>query len=259
MIGQPGQPTPLRRRAATAILPFAKPPPPPRRRRLTDKPASQPVDCSRGVRPTRAAERRQPTPPCRAEEAAANLDRLHWFALRVAPGREFAAVDALAMRGVFAFAPTATVYRRANRTTRNGRLRVYPSAPGYVIVGLDPGDERRPFLRWAAVFATREVLGVVSNDDTPTRLRRRHACAAHPVAVVLDRLVTVSPEAQRFMRAGEEFAVGDVARVCEGAFSGFEGEVTALDLDAEAARVVMLILGAAREVSVPIAALAKAG
>ena len=194
----------------------------------------------------------EPVDPCRSREAFDRLDDLQWYVLQVTPTQEFAVVNDLDRRRVFAFTPTRTIYRRANRATKEGRLKVYPSAPGYVIIGLKPEQ-----LRWAAVFTCPGVQGVIMNEDKPVQLRRRRHGLGHPVTAILKHLVEVHPEAAKFMKAGLEYAPGQRVKFDGGPLEGIEGIVQALRAEDATACVLLEMFGSAREVQAAMGNLVK--
>lgn len=203
-----------------------------------------PVDVSRGLRLTRLAVSRAGPPLCDEARVRGALDRLMWVVCLVTPGAEAQVIARLARRGLLAWCPTATVYRRANRAARGKRLRTYPAAPGYVAVGL-----MRAFPQYASVMMCEGVKGFLGPEGRPVVLS---------VAAVEALLAVswVAPEAARHMGSGWEFSVGDRVRVVSGPFDGAETDV--LGISGEEARVVLQVLGAAREVRVFLGALAKA-
>lgn len=194
----------------------------------------------------------EPVSPCRAAEAFERLDDLQWYVLQVTPTQEAQVVIDLDRRCVFAFTPTRTVYRRANRATKEGRLKVYPSAPGYVIVGLRPEQ-----LRWAAVFDCPGVRGVLMDGDRPIQLRRRRHGLGHPVTAILKHLVEVAPEAAKHMKAGLEYAPGQKVKFDGGPLEGIEGIVQELRAEDATARVLLDMFGCAREVQANLGSLVR--
>ena len=205
---------------------------------------SEPVDVSRGCRPTRLAQVKAGAALCDAARVRGEIERLLWVVCLVTPGAEAAVINRLALRGVLAWCPTATVYRRANRAARGKRLRVFPAAPGYVAVGLDPR-----FPRWVSVLACDGVRGFLGPDGRPVVL------SVAAVEALLG-VSWVAPDAAKHMGSGWEFDVGDRVRVVDGPFEGAETAV--LGIHGAEARVVLTVLGAAREVRVQLGVLAKA-
>lgn len=207
------------------------------------------VDVSKGIRKTKAAEKREPVAPCRAEEAGALRDSVGWHIARVRPGEEFRVVDRLDIRGVFAFTPTNEVFRRWTRFDEEKSWRVFAQAPGYVVVAMP-----RINPRWSHVFECDGVNSVFSLDLRPGVVIPIDIGHANVLAIM--RMCRGAKQAERFMASGQEFDAGDQARMVAGPYEGQVFEVLRFEDDmrlAEARAIIVAeILGAMREVSVPV-------
>ena len=167
---------------------------------------------------------------------------LPWFALRVQPGSEVLVKDRLGSLGVPAAVPLKIVYRRRSRVAKVKTAMTFPVLAGYAFAAVDVGA-------WGRVLGLRHVSGVLGVDGVPTRMQagqlaafcRRAAAGAFS-----------APEHQRHMRTGHEFAVGQRVEVC-GTRTPLDGRVVEVSaLRGDVARVVMEMLGCAREVDVRI-------
>lgn len=198
------------------------------------------VNVSNGVRPSAKAERRERACPCDLHRVGELLDQRSWFIIRVRPGEEFAVVDRLADRRLFAFSPTRSEWRFKNRMSRRKVECVYAAAPGYVVVAQDRQHRMR---RWAAVMACPGVLDVLGMGMVGV-----------PVEVSTDdvrAVAALSSEAddiERFMPTGDEFREGYEVMISRGPLRGFTGE--AVEIMEARTRIILEMLGAARSVIV---------
>lgn len=168
---------------------------------------------------------------------------LDWHVARVAPTREARAVAELGARGVRAFAPMRTHWRRPGNGARRRVSFLAPAAPGYVFVGLDPR-----FKRWVSVLGQRDVVRMLGGDK-PLRL------SAAAVAAARAMQEDVVCELRRAMPTGREYGVGDRVEMLEGRFEGLTARVTGLARDE--ARLLLRMFGAEVRASAPIWALAR--
>jgi len=207
------------------------------------------IDATKGIRSSKDAKKRDPAEPCRSEEAGALRDTVGWHIARVRPGEEFRVVDRLDIRGVFAFTPTNEVFRRWTRFDAEKSWRIFAQAPGYVVVGMP-----RVNPRWSDVFECEGVNSVFSLDLRPGVVIPIDIGHAN-VRRIMD-MCRGARQAERFMKARQEFDAGDQARMVAGPYEGAVFEVVRFEDDmriAEARAIIVTeILGAMREVSVPV-------
>lgn len=85
-----------------------------------------------------------------------------WFALKVAPGKEFAAERVLRDDGFDVFVPLKHVPGRGNRRLRLKTVNARPRYPGYVFIGFC-----RPDIPWFTVMRFRMIHGVISDNGKP--------------------------------------------------------------------------------------------
>lgn len=170
--------------------------------------------------------------------------RLDWHVARVRPTREARAVEALAARGVEAFAPTERRWRRLGNGSRRRTPFRATIAPGYVFVGLDPA-----FKRWASVLGCAEVLRMLGGDR-PVLLPQE--CVARARGWQRD---DDPPEVQREMPRGREYGVGDLVEMLDARFEGLRATVKGLD--AGEARLLARLFGGEVEMRAPIWTLAR--
>lgn len=179
----------------------------------------------------------------RRAQAPGEIAGRAWYALAVAAQAEFLTVRLLAERGVWGFAPTRTVWRRANAMAKRKSARTFADLPGYVLVGFEGAA------RWDVVLGLACVRGVMGWGERPARLDVEAVDWAA-------RRSSEAPDAWRHMRSGREFAVGDAVTVIDGAGAGLRGRVVALD--GAHARVLAPFLGAERELRAALSDLALA-
>jgi transcription antitermination factor NusG len=159
---------------------------------------------------------------------------LHWYALLVAPQKEFVAQKILRRYGLRTFVPVRREWRRVNKFTADKLLRAFPLAPRYVFAGFKPGVPL-----WFDLFALPVVSGAVCICDRPMRL---------PTGEVVKMIRKLggglnAAEAARFMRTHHEFAVGDTVEVTAGPFEGMR--VPVVSISGPRARVLLSLFGGA--------------
>lgn len=157
-----------------------------------------------------------------------------WFALRTSPMKEFAVEEILRRRGLSAFCPAETKWKR---TGRNRRVqRDYALLPRYVFAaGADPWDVVR-------AFAGRGVTGVVTVDGRPGLIRDE---AVQKLARMSGGLVPTSTA-----RVHRSFRVGDLVELPGSAWAHLC--VPILSIKGETARVLVPMFGGKQEVEVPV-------
>lgn len=177
------------------------------------------ADCRKGPRFRAAVRRLQPAPVRAARLATLGREaaRWAWYAVEVAPQREFLVQRLLEGRGVLVFVATRVVWRRPNGQTRRKRRVVLPALPRFVLVGVV--DEAGLF---AALRGVPHVSGVVGVGGRPW-----------PVGAAglmwMAQRSSEAPAVEQFMASRLEFGVGDVVRISAGAMEGVRARVLALD------------------------------
>lgn len=136
-----------------------------------------------------------------------------WYALKVAPMREFTAEAMLRRKGYDAFCPVEIKHRRPSRKTKRRVAYAYPMFVRYIFVGSKTGD-----LPWLQLLAERHISGVVRSDGMPAaiadeKLRHIRELSGKVVAYKL----TKNPH--------KAFQVGEMAKVKVGPFKSFEGAI----------------------------------
>jgi len=196
----------------------------------------------------RAAEpERREGGPFPIDRIAEEIDRHAWFLARVSPGMEFSVVTLMADRGLFAWTPTRSEWRRPNGSVARKRLRTFVAAPGYVVVAmpLEPAARRWHLVTWCPHVI--EMMGA-SIVGAPVEIG--------PANVeLIVQLSTEAEEHERFMRTRAEFRVGDAVRAVSGIY---EGKVFDVMLIIEGRATVMAdFCGAARRTSIPVSDLER--
>ena len=119
--------------------------------------------------------------------------------------------------------------------------------PGYVWVGFVG------VVPWWQLLGRDDVFSVVSFAGHPAALD-----GAQVARMLSDERKGVYADSDdwRNMRSGREYAVGDIVEFEAQGFEGFEGKV--VDLNKNDARILFEMLGAEREITVPVEACSKA-
>jgi transcription antitermination factor NusG len=158
-----------------------------------------------------------------------------WFALRVGPQKEFAVEEILKRRGLRAFCPTETKWKRVGRrkTPHN-----YPMLTRYVFAsGADP---------WDIIRAYRDrglVQGVVGFDGRPAMISEE----------AIQRLARISGGAlpTKSTSIHKSFTAGDKVRFAYGPWNPHE-IVEVSKIAGETGVVLMEMFGTVREVKVKL-------
>lgn len=157
------------------------------------------------------------------------VERHIWYALRVAPQKEFLTQTILHERGMLTYVPSDNKWRKKDRYRNTKVLIPYPVARGYVFAAfpvLIDGAGRevcRPL--WFDLFNISTVLGVVGVRGEPKPIDR----------VKLGKIIVKfknglkRPKREAYMWTGKEFDVGDTVLVASGPFQGHS--VMVLDID----------------------------
>jgi len=161
-----------------------------------------------------------------------------WFAVITKPRSEALAEEHLRRQGYECLLPRV---RRLVRNAAGLKPRIESLFPGYVFLRADP--ERDSL---APVRSTRGALGLVRFGAEPARI---------PQAVV-DGIVQRMDAQDGFVHlAAPELIPGEAVRITDGAFAGWQGVFVARD-GSERVRLLLQLLGMAREVVLPRAHLA---
>lgn len=185
------------------------------------------------------------------------LAALHWYAIEVRAGTEFAVEAILERRGFVAIVPMHTEYRRANRFVKRKTKRSYVIAPRYVLIGFSEaqlrGGERVTVDRagrnsserlvgavapWEQVFAITMVVSIVGLGERPWRMDGEKTAEF----IKVNGSIEAPAEFEHMgMKAGREFKVGDLVEVVEGSLAGLQARVS--EIDGTAARVLLPLFG----------------
>lgn len=198
-----------------------------------------------------------------------DISEHHWFVLRVRPNRDFKAAAALQERGLVTALPYEWRNRRRSRHTRSTMQFPIATIAGYLPTGFPTAVPP-----WRRLFEDPELRQLVSgvvcitNDGSPTLMRSK-AMVRLQTAYGSD-LYDLPPKSRGASPEGEALKEGDQARIgqwvshwapSENEFEegGFAGKVVTIQaIKGEAARVVLQMFGADREVTVPLGRLAVA-
>ena len=151
-------------------------------------------------------------------------EALHWYALRIAPAREFVAQRLLKDRGIVTFLPVEIKHRHRSRYSKAAgkpkEPRAFTMFPGYLFAGFEPGVPL-----WFNLFTeNNHVKSVVGDRGVPYRLPV--AQIRRQIEMYADGLVR--PQSERFMQSGKEFKAGDQVLVADGPFEGLSVKVESI-------------------------------
>jgi len=158
----------------------------------------------------------------------------HWFVVASYPRAERRAHDALHLKGFTPYLPLITLRRpdRSYLTT--------PLFQGYLFVNLDPNKP------WYTIKYAPGVFCLLTVEEKPA------PCPPGVVEAIQagDELRSMPPTRESSYRPG------DACSVAHGAFAGHRGAV--LRVTSQRAVVALMLLGALREVTLPLDSLAPA-
>jgi transcription antitermination factor NusG len=100
-----------------------------------------------------------PTPPA----SAWGLD---WYALAIAPHRDFEVWRAIDKAGITVYCPLRTNLVKPHRHARTKIERAFPLLEGYLFVGFPEGETD-----WPAVLGVKYVKGRIGINDRPSQIR----------------------------------------------------------------------------------------
>ena len=165
---------------------------------------------------------------------------LHWYAIRVAPQKEFAAQEILSRKGIATYCPSDRRWRKVSRYVREKELRDYPLVPGYVFVGFVPDVPL-----WFDLFSIPIILGCVGINGEPRQI------GSKPMTKMLRKFRNglTRPDEEKFMETYKEFKTGQKVRVVKGPFEGVE--VPVVDIVGRHARVLIELFGIQKEIEIP--------
>ena len=163
---------------------------------------------------------------------------MSWYAFRVEPQKEFAAQEIVNRHGFRAVVPHEFRILRGRAAKRRAQTKIYPYVVGYVFVEI-----RHP-PNWYQMFSMRCLKSVVGSGGQPTPI---------PQAGI-DRLLRLTGQSTPHVLSRNtrraSFVPGDTVRIADGPFTGFEGRVETVH--GAKARMVFEMLGAMRDVDVPL-------
>lgn len=177
--------------------------------------------------------------------------RRDWFILRVTSQSEAVVVEILARRGITAFAPARSAWRRANRFAKRKQRRWFSLAPGYVFIAFTDGA--RPWdqvLDAPGLTAVRAVVGVAGRPAVIPEVVMARLCQRWGVGRF------EAPAHHAYQPTRREYQVGDWVEVLEGPFAGLEARVE--ELTGARAKVLLTVLGGVSPVTVPAESLGAA-
>lgn len=167
-----------------------------------------------------------------------------WYAFRTEPQREYASQEIVNRHGFKAVVPYEWRSIRRSRHIKRRDAKPYPKFVGYIFIEVTHPPN------WYQMFSMHCLKSVVGFDGRPTPI---------PQAAI-DRLLLQQGESMPHVlsRNTRRASVmpGDAVRVFEGPLKGYEGRVE--EIRGAKARMFVEMLGARREIDVPIEALEAA-
>ncbi len=173
-----------------------------------------------------------------------------WHVLTTEHSREFRAAAYLTEQGFKVFVPIDRLYRRVNRYAKRKILRDYPLIPGYVFLMASEAP-----VRWLQVLSSNFVRRVIVVDREPLEVD------SSQMTDLLDRWLGgefVAWSAERHMRSGREFKIGDGVEIVIGLLTGHQAEVVGIDDEEARAQILVEMLGSNRVVDVRLETLEAA-
>ena len=165
---------------------------------------------------------------------------LEWYAVEVAPQKEFTVKEILTRLNFDCFLPVERRWRRRNRYSKQKVRRKFPLLPRYIFVAI--GDATPG---WHSLFEIDAVMGVVGIDDRPYPIDRAKLFELQK----LSNHGEFSPPTEwRFMRSNREFKVGDKVRIVNGPM--IDHEVRVLGIEGPKAKILLDIFGGTQEVDI---------
>jgi transcription antitermination factor NusG len=165
---------------------------------------------------------------------------LVWHALRTKPQREEMVAMALSRFGIYAQVKTERRLRRKTKWDKERKLQTFVAAPGYVLIGIQPGQP----VPWYTIFRLHMVNSVVSFEGRPAQLDHR------AVLAFLGHEGGRLPGYFRHFRTGHEFKIGDDVLVTRGVLTDHRLKVQ--DVQAGEAVFIMRLLGRDQEIRISV-------
>lgn len=162
----------------------------------------------------------------------------NWFCFTTPPQKEAAAMAWLAQRGIEAWRPTETRWRKIPRGKRNKVAYEAGIIPRYVFAAFETAPD------WFALQSCRWLSGVVQVPDRP----------GVPRVITEAEMARMTQIPQRIADEREAFRLanvirkGDWAKITSGALEGLA--VMVIDTDGQTAQISVEILGAVSKIEV---------
>ena len=173
----------------------------------------------------------------------------HWYLVQVPSGRETMVAELMRLRSHQAIVPVVRCWRRANKHTHQKREREFALMARYVILGfaenaLSAFDDLRRYSF---------VQTVVYDANGYAQVAKAQLIA---FVKLLGSATWTVDQAQRFMRTGREFNVGDEVDVLDGSLAGWR--VTVKAIEGGTAYFDVMLFDRLTTFHMPIAVLGKA-
>jgi transcription antitermination factor NusG len=170
----------------------------------------------------------------------------YWFIARSEPQKETVAHRILTQRGIAAFLPLKTRYRRRNKYVKDKDHLIIPQVPGYIFIECNGLREY-----WHEFTDQGVVRGIVGCDGHAMRISSEIL-----QSFIMSKVMNLhTPGEHRFMHSHKEFAPGDHVEIVEGAFLGHIVDVKSIT--GRHASIFMEIFGAMQEIQIPVDFLEK--
>lgn len=157
-----------------------------------------------------------------SSEVASTENAMHWYVLKITSNREKSIRDNLLRRirqeGLEQFFGEILIPTEKVVENKNGKKRVveHKLYPGYLMVQMILNDDT-----WYIVRTTGGVGDFTGSAGKPTPMQD------HEIARMLQKQEQKQESAAPAMKI--EFAVGDIVKIKEGTFEGFEGPIDSID------------------------------
>jgi transcriptional antiterminator NusG len=157
-----------------------------------------------------------------SSEVASTENAMHWYVLKITSNREKSIRDNLLRRirqeGLEQFFGEILIPTEKVVENKNGKKKVveHKLYPGYLMVQMILNDDT-----WYIVRTTGGVGDFTGSAGKPTPMQD------HEIARMLQKQEQKQESAAPAMKI--EFAVGDIVKIKEGTFEGFEGPIDSID------------------------------
>lgn len=168
-------------------------------------------------------------------------DGKYWFIARSEPQKETVAHHILTNKGIPAFLPLRTRYRRRNKYTRSKDKLIIPQFPCYIFV-----ESETLLANWHEMTERRVVRGIAGCNGRAIKIS-----SSRLYSFIMSKVMNLhTPGEHRFMHTHYEFGVGDMVEISEGSLAGFTFDVK--EISNRKATALVELFGEMQEMRIPL-------